>query len=44
MLALMSSGLVHAQSFGRRAAIQVPDNDPPASELITSRWRFGTNG
>ncbi|HEY5665915.1 MAG TPA: DUF4159 domain-containing protein, partial [Gammaproteobacteria bacterium] len=41
---LTLSSQVHAQFFGRRAAIPVPDNNPPPSELITSRWRFGTNG
>jgi hypothetical protein len=44
IVALTGSGLAHAQFFGRRAAIPVPDNSPPPSELITSRWRFGTNG
>ena len=32
----------HAQFFRRRIA--VPDNVPPPSELIVSRWHFGTNG
>src|SRR3970040_522106 len=27
--------------FGRRAVYQ---NDPPATELVVARWRFGTNG
>lgn len=44
LLLLTVSSHVQAQFFGRRAAIPVPDNDPPPSELITSRWRFGTNG
>src|SRR5574339_617605 len=43
-LALMGSGLVHGQFGGRRAAMRVPDNIPPPSEFVTSRWRFGTNG
>lgn len=43
-LALVASGLVHAQFFGRRARIRVPDNEPPPAELTVSRWHFGTNG
>lgn len=42
-LALAASG-VHAQFFGRRFVPRVPDNEPPPTELITSRWHFGTNG
>jgi hypothetical protein len=37
-------GLVHAQFFGRRFVPPVPDNDPSPTELIASRWHFGTNG
>lgn len=44
LLAIAGTSLVHAQFFGRRFAIRVPDNAPPPSELITSRWHFGTNG
>lgn len=44
ILALTVGGLVHAQSRFRRSAIPVPDNDPPPTELIASRWHFGTNG
>lgn len=44
VLAFLVTGLVHAQFFGRRGRIPVPDNNPPATELITSRWHFGTNG
>jgi hypothetical protein len=40
--ALLGSGLVQAQFFGRRYVIE--DNDPPPSELIAARLRFGTNG
>ena len=43
-VALLGSDLVHGQFGGRRAAIRVPDNVPPPSEFITSRWHFGTNG
>lgn len=43
-LALAASGLVHAQFFGRRFAVRVPDHEPAQTELITSRWHFGTNG
>jgi hypothetical protein len=44
VLAVAGSGLVQAQFGGRRASIQVPDNEPSPTEFITSRWRFGTNG
>ena len=44
ILAAIASGVVDAQYFGRRRAIRVPDHDPPATELIASRWHFGTNG
>jgi len=43
ILAMLVSGIVHAQ-FYRRRSFQIPDNDPPPTELITSRWHFGTNG
>lgn len=43
LLAAALLALPPAQAqFGRR--LMVPDNDPPATELITSRWHFGTNG
>jgi hypothetical protein len=41
LLALACTESVQAQ-FGRR--FRIADNEPPPSELITSRWRFGTNG
>ena len=44
VIALAASSLAHAQFFGRRSAIRVPDNEPPPAELILSRWHFGTNG
>jgi Domain of unknown function (DUF4159) len=44
VVALAASGVVHAQYFGRRSGIRVPDNEPPPAELILSRWHFGTNG
>ena len=39
--ALLAAADAHGQ-FGRRIAIE--QNDPPATELIVARWRFGTNG
>ena len=42
-LILALSELAQAQ-FGRRSRIPIPDNDPPATEFIASRWHFGTNG
>jgi len=44
VLAATGSGLLQAQFGGRRQSFQVPDHEPPQTELITSRWRFGTNG
>ena len=40
-IALLVSVDAQAQ-FGRRFRIE--QNDPPATELIVARWRFGTNG
>lgn len=40
--ALLGSTLVLAQGFGRRYRIE--QNEPPATELVVARWRFGTNG
>ena len=39
--ALLATADANAQ-FGRRVLIE--QNDPPATELIVARWRFGTNG
>lgn len=44
VLSLVATGLARAQFFGRRAGFSIPDNTPPPSELIVSRWHFGTNG
>lgn len=41
---LVLAGAVQAQFFRGRYVPAVPDNDPPAAELIISRWHFGTNG
>lgn len=45
-LALLAVLAAHAQSFSRRGPIRGPvaDNHPPPTELIVSRWHFGTNG
>jgi hypothetical protein len=44
---LLSAG-VDAQLYGRRSRSPlrgpIEDNHPPPSELIVSRWHFGTNG
>jgi hypothetical protein len=40
--ALLAAGAGNAQRY--RRFIAVPDNDPPSTELIVSRWHFGTNG
>lgn len=41
VMALLTVTDAHAQ-FGRRWRIE--QNNPPATELIVARWRFGTNG
>jgi hypothetical protein len=44
VLAALGSGLLHAQFGGRRQSFRIPDNEPPQTEFIASRWHFGTNG
>jgi hypothetical protein len=41
--AVLAAGAAYGQ-FGRRAQFGIPDNDPPPTEFIASRWHFGTNG
>lgn len=41
-VALGTALLANAQGFRRGFRIQ--QNDPPATELVVARWRFGTNG
>jgi hypothetical protein len=41
VMALLAAAIAHAQSFRRRI---VEQNDPPPTEFIAARWRFGTNG
>ena len=41
LMASLAAADAHAQ-FGRRW--QIEQNNPPATELIVARWRFGTNG
>jgi hypothetical protein len=38
------STLAYAQDFGWFRGRPVLQNDPPKTELIVARWRFGTNG
>jgi len=40
-LLLIGAALAHAQSFRRRF---IEQNEPPATEFVAARWRFGTNG
>jgi hypothetical protein len=40
--AMLATALAEAQGFRRR--VLVDDHVPPATEVIASRWRFGTNG
>ena len=42
LVAMLAMNQVSAQRFGGRFAIQ--QNEPPATEFIAARWRFGTNG
>ena len=42
LAALLATNHVSAQRFGGRFAIQ--QNEPPATEFVAARWRFGTNG
>lgn len=35
------AGLAHAQRFRN---VVIPQHEPPATEFIAARWRFGTNG
>jgi hypothetical protein len=39
--ALLVGGDAHAQ-FGRR--LRIVDNDPPSTELVAARFKYGTNG
>jgi Domain of unknown function (DUF4159) len=39
-IALLIAAITEAQSFRWR----IEQNDPPATEFIAARWRFGTNG
>lgn len=41
LTALICVALAHAQSWRRR---HIDQNDPPATEFVAARWRFGTNG
>jgi hypothetical protein len=40
--AMLLAAVAQAQGFRRRLAIE--QNQPPATELIVARWRYGTNG
>jgi hypothetical protein len=42
VLALLVASLAYGQFRGRRYVIE--DNDPPPTEFIGARWRYGTNG
>lgn len=44
LLSLSGISLLHAQGFGMRRQVRIPQNEPPPSELIVARWHFGTNG
>jgi hypothetical protein len=39
---MLLAAVAQAQGFRRRLAIE--QNQPPATELIVARWRYGTNG
>ncbi len=42
-LAVLAAVVAHAQNFGWRRNRMV-QNEPPDTELVVARWRFGTNG
>lgn len=42
ILAVLGSTFAVAQSF--RRFMPIPQHDPPPTELIVARWRYGTNG
>ncbi len=42
LIVSLVSGLAYGQRFRGRYTIE--QNDPPATEFIAARWRFGTNG
>jgi hypothetical protein len=44
ILALLATAVAVGQGWGRRYDLEPGSNDPPATELIAARWRFGTNG
>jgi hypothetical protein len=44
LLAALAATLAYAQQYGYFRGRAVPQNDPPATELIAARWHFGTNG
>ena len=41
---LTGSLFVYGQRFGRFGRTYIDQNDPPATELIIARWKFGGNG
>jgi hypothetical protein len=43
LVGLVGTGLLFGQ-FGFRGLVSIPQNDPPATELIVARWSFNTNG
>ena len=45
LLAAVLATLVQAQGFRRGGmGYTMPQNEPPATELVVARWHFGTNG
>ncbi|HSG65865.1 MAG TPA: DUF4159 domain-containing protein, partial [Gammaproteobacteria bacterium] len=43
-IAASISSVCSAQGWGSRYAPEPNSNEPPATELVAARWRFGTNG
>jgi hypothetical protein len=43
VLALVVAGLAYGQFRGRRY-MTFEDNDPPPTEFVVARWKYGTNG
>lgn len=41
-VAVLAAAVAHAQGFRRR--MMFDDHQPPATEAVVARWRYGTNG
>jgi hypothetical protein len=44
VVSLLATAVAVGQGWGRRYSLEPGSNDPPATEFVVVRWRFGTNG